>query len=826
MNSQTTWDRAVRRSAAGLLCALGLSGISCTRQNQENPATQALRQVIAAYEKASRYADSGEVHVRATKTDGTSQESKPIPFSVTYERPNKLRLHAQRVIIVCDGKLLHCTVPDRANQVLQIPAPAELTYNTLFNDPVLDRSMHENVGLPLIPLRLLVRDDPLGISADDAKPPRLLEDQDLDGVSCQRIEVERDGGNIVYWIDPETHIVKRADFPTDEVKKGLPDGIKQVEIWAEFTGAQLNEPIAAHAFEFETPSDALLLKRFLGLPPRPLPSWLGARMPPFSFTDLEGKPVTNESLAGKVVVLDLWATWCVPCMKALPDLERVYQRYKKNPQVAVLAVSIDTPDVPDSELRKLFSEKNWHVPIVRDTEDFAHKVLGIQGVPTTFMLGSNGSIQNIELGFNDKLPAELPKLLDALLAGKDLAKTAEKLFKERQENYDEQLREAFVGKVETSEIPHAEIAARSEPAALVLKKLWTADGLSQPGNLLVLDGDGSPKIVVLDGDRKIAELDGEGKVVARHDLDIPETSAVNFLRTAVDKSGQRYYLAFAAGQQQFHLFDEKWKRLLSYPDSLHAGMEDVQFADLDGDGQPAIYVGYSGAVGVQRVSLDGQRVWSNRELQNVFHLAVSAPDAEGKRALLCTNDRGSLVVLDAAGKKQREFSVQDRGLGSIVAADSTRSTVLDFCGLSAPALGKSVAIGFQADGQNLEETWTYRLPDGNHERPVETIVCAHLRDKDSIEWLLPGADGSIHILDADGQAIDQFNYGDRLTGLGWGVLGDSRALLVASSAGLTAWQVEPPKKVAAAEPAEEPAAEPDSPAEEKTADKAEPETSK
>jgi hypothetical protein len=150
---------------------------------------------------------------------------------------------------------------------------------------------------------------------------------------------------------------------------------------------------------------------------------------------------------------------------------------------------------------------------------------------------------------------------------------------------------------------------------------------------------------------------------------------------------------------------------------------------------------------------------------------------------------------------------------------------LDFCGLSAPALGKNVAIGFQADGQNLEETWTYSLPDGSHERPIETIVCAHLRDKDSIEWLLPGADGSIHILDTDGQAIDRFNYGARLTGLGWGALGDRRVLLVASSEGLTAWQVEPPKKVAAAKPAKEPAGEPDSPAEEKAAEKAEPEAS-
>ncbi|RYG65470.1 TlpA family protein disulfide reductase, partial [bacterium] len=54
---------------------------------------------------------------------------------------------------------------------------------------------------------------------------------------------------------------------------------------------------------------------------------VGAVPPPFSAKDLQGRPISLEAYKGKVLLLDFWATWCGPCLQALPELKRVYKQY-------------------------------------------------------------------------------------------------------------------------------------------------------------------------------------------------------------------------------------------------------------------------------------------------------------------------------------------------------------------------------------------------------------------------------------------------------------------------------------------------------------------
>jgi hypothetical protein len=111
------------------------------------------------------------------------------------------------------------------------------------------------------------------------------------------------------------------------------------------------------------------------------------------------------------------------------------------------------------------------------------------------------------------------------------------------------------------------------------------------------------------------------------------------------------------------------------------------------------------------------------------------------------------------------------------------------CGLYLAQFGVSVAIGIDPKGGEL---WSHTLPKGIHRRPVEQIIEGNLAATGPGQWLLPGPDGSIHVIGADGKLIDQWDTGSMVTGLATTVLDSKPVLVVASPEGIEASQVKWP----------------------------------
>jgi hypothetical protein len=123
----------------------------------------------------------------------------------------------------------------------------------------------------------------------------------------------------------------------------------------------------------------------------------------------------------------------------------------------------------------------------------------------------------------------------------------------------------------------------------------------------------------------------------------------------------------------------------------------------------------------------------------------------------------------------------------IVPAKLETNGPLLWCGIDAARPGQNTAVGFTTEGQEL---WSYPLPPGIHPQPVDQIVPGNVAaDEDAGQWLLPGADGSIHILSADGKFLDKFNYGAALQGLACVRLDGQPVLIVATAEGLRAWKI-------------------------------------
>jgi thiol-disulfide isomerase/thioredoxin len=143
---------------------------------------------------------------------------------------------------------------------------------------------------------------------------------------------------------------------------------------------------------------------------------LGERdcLPDVSFVDTHGTAYTPQSLAGKVVVVNFWATWCGPCLKEIPDLSAVYKDLKDK-GVVMLGVMVDDPD--NQTLLNFQSDHMMEYPVVRVNSDIvsSYGANYPRGWPTTYIYDRRGK-QAYAPHAGPLTAQKLTKMLQPLLA--------------------------------------------------------------------------------------------------------------------------------------------------------------------------------------------------------------------------------------------------------------------------------------------------------------------------------------------------------------------------------------------------------------------------
>ncbi len=124
------------------------------------------------------------------------------------------------------------------------------------------------------------------------------------------------------------------------------------------------------------------------------PPAVGDVAPDLQLTLVDGTKVSLADLRGKVVVLNFWATWCVPCRKELPTLDGYYAAREK---AGLRVYAVTTEDsLPLYELKKLFAV--MHIPAVRKMRG---PYTALKGVPTNYVIDRSGHIRYAEAGAFD-----------------------------------------------------------------------------------------------------------------------------------------------------------------------------------------------------------------------------------------------------------------------------------------------------------------------------------------------------------------------------------------------------------------------------------------
>jgi len=135
--------------------------------------------------------------------------------------------------------------------------------------------------------------------------------------------------------------------------------------------------------------------------------------PGFTLADMDGKPHSLDDYRGSWVLINFWATWCPPCRKEMPSLERLYQTFHER-SFRVLAVNQwENADLVFSYLGDLDVFPSF--PILFDPDSKVSEAYGVRGLPTSFIIDPQGRIAYRAVGGREFDHPEVVRLIDGLL---------------------------------------------------------------------------------------------------------------------------------------------------------------------------------------------------------------------------------------------------------------------------------------------------------------------------------------------------------------------------------------------------------------------------
>ena len=160
-----------------------------------------------------------------------------------------------------------------------------------------------------------------------------------------------------------------------------------------YASAQVNLPDLTH--------------RLTPLKPRP-------PAPSFKLEDLDGKQRALSDFKGKVVLVNFWATWCPPCRREMPSMERVYQKLKSGPFTILAVNQYENVDLVFTFTGQLEPQPTF--PILFDAKSVVAKQWGVKGLPASFIVDKRGNVAYRALGGREFDHPEIQKRLKELMA--------------------------------------------------------------------------------------------------------------------------------------------------------------------------------------------------------------------------------------------------------------------------------------------------------------------------------------------------------------------------------------------------------------------------
>lgn len=355
---------------------------------------------------------------------------EPFEGTLAWMRPNRIALDMAGYAVFCDGTSLWQYFK-QVEQYTVSPAPARLDLAGLqlkalglyeqMSHPIAMVLGREN-ATPRDLLGPVTRFEGIQVESRDGRPG-----QRIRGVMEQEVAP---GSNtdvpFSVWFNDRTGLIEEIHYDhtrhVQAIMTTAAPGVIIKKYFRDFRFHQIaldDEKTAQASFAFKT---GVFDDQVAQLRPLRPEEWqarlLGRPAPPFNGKDLEGKSVAFSDLKGRVVLLDFWASFCGPCIMAMPSLQRLADKFADKP-VSILGVNGDPPDRLSTVKGILERQKVRYRQIV-DSQSSIFAAYRVQPIPCVVLIGKEGHIQAIHNGFSYGEEQELTDEIEKLLASKNL----------------------------------------------------------------------------------------------------------------------------------------------------------------------------------------------------------------------------------------------------------------------------------------------------------------------------------------------------------------------------------------------------------------------
>lgn len=426
-----------RNRSAGLLvlCLSVTTTITplATGQEAASPEARArLAELAASYKAVEHYADNGSFSLSVV-IDGQPQK-RDWPLRVQLSRPSRLVIDSEDVRLLADGEKLATEIQPTHKYLIE-PAPAVLKLSALTEGPLGASLLGSTSADPArILLTLLLDPDPVSTLLE---PGFVLSKAENDSDLLLQTPA---GYTYRLVADPASNLLTRIELQTsaEKLEAASPPGLELADLQISWNAGTISTaPLPEKTFLWQ-PTEGYTQVAELEAPERdakgdekahPL---VGKPAPQFSLNTLEPEQktrrLTSDDLAGRVVLLDFWATWCGPCLKELPEIARLVDDLAASGKpVVVVAVSQDR-NPREGDVRTLVETtmRDQKLDLLKppvglvalDPDMALGQAFQVEALPTLVLLDPKGKVHAVHIGYKDDIREQLMRQIDEILETK------------------------------------------------------------------------------------------------------------------------------------------------------------------------------------------------------------------------------------------------------------------------------------------------------------------------------------------------------------------------------------------------------------------------